>query len=502
MLHRHLLRCGWTVVAACIAACACASSPPSQLGGAARAAPELARALRAEKPVAPRVWSYDVVAAPRAAELVVRAKFPPGVPAWMGVDRFAHPYLRSLTLRTKAGSRQVSARGRHWYVPECRQSGCELEYRYELARAATDIDRFGFAGFRGGALLAPPSTWLLHPRSYSGSDRYRFRVTTAPGETFASGVFSSGRSAQTSFEAPASLLFEAPYSGFGEFTSDRLEVGAAAVRLYVGAGTTQPAEALRAWVERGARLVTEYYGRFPLREAAVMVLPAPGDGISGMQLGNGGASILLFVGEDVEAAALSDDWIVVHEMFHLGFPTLERRHLWFAEGLATYQEPIARARAGLIGEEELWYSFVRGMPLGLPRQGDRGLDGSSSWARVYWGGALFSLLADVSLRSATNNRLSLDVAARAIQRSGGDTSRRWTIEQTLAAADRALGTRTFRDLHAAHGRGAPRVDLPELWRRLGVRRAGERIVLDDAAEWAHVRRAISGSAPREVAFRP
>jgi len=139
------------------------------------------------------------------------------------------------------------------------------------------------------------------------------------------------------------------------------------------------------------------------------------------------------------------------------------------------------------------------MPIGLPREGDRGLDGSSSWARVYWGGALFSLLADVSLRSSTNNRLSLDVAARAIQSAGGDTSRRWTIEQTLAAADRALGTRTLRELHAAHGRGAPRVDLPELWRRLGVRPAGERVLLDDAAEWAHVRRAIGGVAQRELA---
>lgn len=489
-------------MAALVAACTGSGPAPSHPASSTRPSPRLARALRSERPAAPRVWSYDVVAAPHAAELVVKARFPPGVPAWMGVDRFAHPYLRSLTLKTKTGARHVAARGKHWYVPECRESGCELEYRYELARAATDIDRFGFAGFRGGALLAPPSTWLLHPRSYAGADRYRFQVTTAPGETFASGVFSARRSATPSFEAPASLLFEAPYSGFGHFTSERLEIGHARLRLYVGAGTTQPAASLRAWVERGARLVTEYYGRFPLREAAVIVLPAPGDGISGMQLGNGGASILLFVGEHLEAAALGDDWIVVHEMFHLGFPTLERRHLWFAEGLATYQEPIARARAGLIGDDELWYSFVRGMPLGLPREGDAGLDGSSSWARVYWGGALFSLLADVSLRSASNNRLSLDVAARAIQRAGGDTSRRWTIEQTLAAADRALGTRTFRELHAAHGRGAPRVDLPALWRRLGVGRAGERILLDDAAEWAHVRRAISGAPPRELAILP
>lgn len=453
----------------------------------------------AERPRAPRVWTYDVVASPRAGELSVKATFPPGVPAWLGVDRFAHPYLKGLTLKAPGGPRRVAPDGLRWHVPECQTSGCELEYRYELGRAAADIDRFGFAGFRGGALLAPPSTWLLHPKRYAGSDRYRFRVTTAAGESFVSGVFSAERGAHQSFEAPASLLFEAPYSAFGEFRRERLELGRAALRMYVGSGAKQPASELRAWVLRAARLVTKYYGRFPMREAAVIVLPAPGDGISGMQLGNGGASILLFVGESVNGAALRDDWVAVHEMFHLGFPTLERRHLWLAEGLASYQEPIARARAGLILEEELWRTFVRGMALGVPRTGEGGLDGSSSWARVYWGGALFSLLADVRLRTETNNRWSLDAAARAIQRAGGDASRRWSIEQTLAAAERGLGTRALSELYAAHGRSEPRVDLQDLWRRLGVRDAGDHVVLDDGAEWAHVRRAIAGVPSPDVA---
>jgi hypothetical protein len=37
------------------------------------------------------------------------------------------------------------------------------------------------------------------------------------------------------------------------------------------------------------------------------------------------------------------------------------------------------------------------------------------------------------------------------------------------------------------------VDLGVLWQRLGVRRSGGRVVLDDAAPLASVRRAIEGS---------
>jgi hypothetical protein len=377
--------------------------------------------------------------------------------------------------------------------------GCKLRYRYQLGRAAEQIDRFNFAAYRGGALVAPPSTWLLHPQDYSGEDLYRFTMRVAPGDDFASGVWSV---AEGVFEAPAAVLFQAPYAAFGHFHQERLSIGAGVIRLFVSRAEDLEvsADALRSAVARAGEAVSAYFTRFPVPELALLVLPGAGDEIFGMQLGNGGASVLLFIGRRVTEGELAQDWVMAHELFHLGFPTLARRHLWLAEGLATYQEAVVRARAGRIDEAELWRILLTGTRKGLASEGDVGLNGSTSWGRVYWGGALFCLLADVALRAGSNNRVSLDDAARGILDAGGDTSMRWSIQQTLAAAERALASTTLSELYREHGEVTTPIDLEALWQRLGVREAEGHVLFDESAEWAHVRRAIS--APTSGAASP
>jgi len=517
-----------------------------------------------------------------ARELRVEAELPAGVPEELGLDAFAHPFLSDLEVQTEHGWRAVARTGRRWVVPSCRETGCRLRYVYRLAEAARRIDRFAYAGYRAGALMAPPSTFLLAPQDYEGSDVYRFGVELPAGESFVTGVWreaasvqrppergdghaaalqrephtprasppgrglrarTSSRSEQASaafaalgvstseradapararagaapelFAAPASVLFQAPYSAFGVFERERIALRDGSIQLAIApadpatppaadggapgaralAGPRRPRlgvsrAGLRAAVESAAATVSSYYGRFPVSEVTVIVLPSPGGDIFGMQLGNGGASIVLFIGDEIDDEHLARDWVMTHELLHLGFPTLGRRHLWLAEGLATYQGPVARARAGLLDERQLWSSLLDGMPKGLPNPTDGGLDGSMRWGRTYWGGALFCLLLDVEIRARTDNRLSLDTAARAILTAGGDTSTRWSLEQTLATGDAALDRPSLEELYDEHSASPVNVDLDALFGRLGVRRDGDRVELDDTAELAHVRRAI------------
>lgn len=84
---------------------------------------------------------------------------------------------------------------------------------------------------------------------------------------------------------------------------------------------------------------------------------------------------------------LRRDWVVAHELVHLGFPSVDESHHWMEEGLATYVEPIARARAGQLLAAKVWSDLVEGLPQGLPAPGDRGLDHTPTWGRTYWGGA-------------------------------------------------------------------------------------------------------------------
>jgi hypothetical protein len=474
----------------------CAAVVLSTLCGAAlvscTSSPGPRRAVPSARPPPVRVWDYRVRAIDGAHELMIEAELPAGVPAELGVDAFAEPFLVDLQVATAAGGWQALARsGRRWIVPRCQARGCTLRYRYRLGSAAAQIDRFAYAGYRAGALLAPPSTFLLAPQDYAGNDLYRFSVEAAPGESFVTGVWpdASGEA----YAAPANVLFQAPYSAFGRFERETVRVADGVLRVVIAPGeaplrVTRPG--LRAAVASAAATVADYYGRFPVPEVTLIVLPSPGSTTAGMQLGNGGASIVFFLGVDMEDDALAGDWVLPHELLHLGFPTLGRRHLWLAEGLATYQGPIARARAGRIDEAALWGSFLAGMSNGLPNLTDGGLDGSMRWGRTYWGGALFCLLLDVEIRTRTNNRLSLDAAAIAILRSGGDTSVRWSVQRTLAAGDAALDRPSLSELYAEHAAVPVSVDLEALFRRLGVRRDGERVAFDETAELAPVRRAI------------
>jgi hypothetical protein len=233
------------------------------------------------------------------------------------------------------------------------------------------------------------------------------------------------------------------------------------------------------------------YGRFPVPRVAVLVLPGGRRPVGfGTTLGHGGASIMVWLGAQAGEEDLRRDWILTHEMAHLGLPNLPREQRWLEEGLATYLEPVARARAGLITPEDAWAGFVTGLPKGLPRKGDRGLDGTRSWGRTYWGGALFYLLADLEIRERTGNVRSLDDALRGIVADGGTIHVRWPAARALESGDRATGVEVLQKLHARLGATGDEVDLDALWARLGVRARPGTVTFDESAPLAAIRRAL------------
>ena len=181
-------------------------------------------------------------------------------------------------------------------------------------------------------------------------------------------------------------------------------------------------------------------------------------------------------------------------MVHLAVPSMPRRHLWLTEGLATYVEPLARARRKQLGVKEVWRGMVWGMPHGLPEEGDRGLDRTPTWGRTYWGGALFAMIADIEIRKRSNGRRSLDDALRAVVAEGGHNGVMWSIDRFLAAGDKATETTVLTDLYARMARAPHSVDLGALWRELGVVGRGYALRFDDRAPLAHIRRALT--APR------
>jgi predicted metalloprotease with PDZ domain len=166
----------------------------------------------------------------------------------------------------------------------------------------------------------------------------------------------------------------------------------------------------------------------------------------------------------------------------------ERNH-WIEEGLATYVEPVARARVGQLTVEQVWSDWVRDMPQGLPKEGDRGLDFTPTWGRTYWGGALFCLLAEVEIRERTKNKRGLEDALRAILEAGNICDD-WPIEKALRIGDNATGVPVLQELYQKMKASPVPVDLADLWKRLGVQNENGRIKFNDTAPLAAIRRAI------------
>ena len=256
--------------------------------------------------------------------------------------------------------------------------------------------------------------------------------------------------------------------------------------------TGVPRSALFAWIETAARAVTKYYGRFPLAHVVVQVRSVTGDKIeSGTTYGtHDGGLIRIAVGRGTTQAHFVADWLMTHEMVHLAFPSVADEHHWIEEGIATYIEPIARARIGQLSAEEVWSELVRDLPQGLPQPGDRGLDFTHTWGRTYWGGALFCLLADIEIHRRTANTKGLDSALRGILEAGGSITVDWDLERALKAGDSATRVPVLEELYTQM-RDAPHpADLENLWRQLGVERRDNRVTLKDEAPLASVRRAI------------
>jgi hypothetical protein len=261
--------------------------------------------------------------------------------------------------------------------------------------------------------------------------------------------------------------------------------------------TNPPVPPLKAaagkWIQNSARAVSKYYGTFTIKRAILRITPVDGHDVSnGYTNGWNGAIVTISLGRKATPADLAEDWQLTHEMLHLGFPNVPDRHHWLEEGIATYVEPIARCRVGLLTPERIWSDMVEGMPQGEPEAGDRGLDHTHTWGRTYWGGALFCLRADVEIRRRTGNRFGLEHALRAIREAGGTVESAWNIDRVIATGDGATGVPVLRELYDEMKAKPVKVDLPALWKELGVVQHGHTVNFDDHAPLSAIRRAITG----------
>jgi hypothetical protein len=437
-------------------------------------------------------WQYELAVAPDGRELRVRARFPAGHYPEPRFENDAGRFASDLELQSASAWRPLPAG-----PLVCDEDGCLVRYRYHLADAARTFEDPDVAADLGGAFLAPPSTWLIHPANLR-PNVYRLRLTSG-GDAFFSGLPPAG--APGTYEAHDAGFHESPYFAFGPWRRHTVDVSGA--RILIGVSPALPASddaSLVRWIEHSAQGLAAYLHGLSARAPLVVVAPWQRRSVYGRTLGGGGGSVLLLTRPGAHPEASDDVWVPLHEMVHLNLPSLGAPHQWLEEGIATNVEPIARARAGEISPDAMWRSWIEMAPNGLPKAGDQGLERTHTWGRTYWGGALFCLLADVEIRARTENRRAFDDVLRAIVASGASVADRWEMSHLLDVGDAATGTQVLHELYARYAMAPGAPDLPALWTKLGVSVRDGAILYDDSAPLTVIRRSIT--APQTAGHAP
>ena len=363
----------------------------------------------------------------------------------------------------------------------------ELTYTVDLDGFARQEDEIDYARRFGRSLLAPASSFLLRPDPERDDVPIHVRFATDGSE---SGL----RRENDAFVLLSHEIRVATYTTFGPVTTRDLGVAGASVRLALLDGARDlSSDELARWVAEAERGVSDFFERPPAARTLVALAPIPGlhGVLFGKMLPASGPGVVVILGEHAALPELHDDWILVHELFHAGTPSFVDEGKWYDEGLATYFEPLIRARLGWYREADLWREFLRNMPRGLDAMTRRGLEHPVEFSDTYWGGGLFCLLADVATRRASGGSRGLEDGLRAVLVRGGDASQVWPLARALEVADGALGTPVLAPLATAHAQHGAPLDLPGLFHDLGVSLDphGD-VTFDDAAPLAFVRRAL------------
>lgn len=396
-----------------------------------------------------------------------------------------------------------------WLASKGKEGPLRLRYRYDLAGLAADTGDPDYASRSGDDYLFNDEALLLRPDPLP-----------------------RGAPIGVTFEVPAGISVAAPWQrlpGPGwrfRYDAEHYDTGSyvavgrlrAMEDLKVRGGTVgltaldRPCQAsqdeLRAWVAQAIGEVVDFYGALPAigGRAHVILAPVRGrdPGVFGTVLRRGPPSVVLFLGMEAGAAGFREDWMAVHELFHMGNPLVEGKIPWFIEGFTTYYQDVLRARSGRLSEAAMWSDLHDGNVRHCDPAGgvslaeeSRRLRQSHRYTRVYWGGACVAFLLDVAIRERSAGRESLDTVMRALREQGLSGSGPLSEEDLARAFDRAAGPGALRRLlHST----APLPLLP-VYERLGIVPVGPKTVrLRDDVKGAALRRAIAlGAQPAQPA---
>jgi hypothetical protein len=457
-------------------------------------------------------WAVGLTAAAgsHAAEHEYTVRLDSGLDELHVEARFAAP-VDELRVRSREGSRFLEyasdcqtgraygKRGRHLEIPE---SGTMcIEYVVDLRSAAADERRN--ETLASDNVVVSPAVWLWRPPLDSDSRIVlRFDLQDGMQASLPWPVREDGRHELHRTPRNAQAM-----AAFGRFEYFMREVPGSTIRIAVmrprgkiDSGT------LADWVQETAATVSLTYGRFPNPSPHVLLLPVGRSGWGGDSpvpygrvVRDGGEAVELFIDERRSIEDFRDDWTATHELSHLMLPLVNRHHRWITEGFAQYYQNVLLARAGQYDERRAWQKLYEGFDRGRNSRPELSPNAAgragvrAATMKIYWSGAILALKADVELRRRSEGRESLDWALERLQECCLPSSRSWTGVELLQKLDSLVGEPVFMPLYRRYGDAPGFPPFDDTLEELGVMIDRGRVSLDDSAELAPLRHAMTAT---------
>ena len=429
--------------------------------------------------------------------------------SWLWVEaRFGRP-VDSVTARSRNAGRylrdvrgcgedpNIRMRNRRMMLPD---DGIRcLNYTVDLKRVAEEFRNS--RSLTENNIVASPAYWLWRPELFGDTEiQIDFRLPE--------NVRASVPWQQVDGAANRYLLSRSPESAyapaiFGKFDYREIQVPGATLRVALVETTAETNnDAIFNFVQATATDVSLAYGRFPNPSPQVMVVPVNGgrssDPVSfGRVVRDGGESVELFIDPDQPVETLIGDWKATHEFSHLMLPYLHSEYHWISEGFAQYYQNVLLTRAGEYDELFAWQKIYAGYERGrksrpeLSPSAAAAGDVRSARMKVYWSGASLALMADVELRRRSGGEESLDTVLDDLQRCCLPSTRTWSGVELFQQLDTFLDEPLFMALYRKYADADDFPDARPVLKRLGVMRRGAGVLLDDDAELAAIRAAIT-----------
>ena len=217
------------------------------------------------------------------------------------------------------------------------------------------------------------------------------------------------------------------------------------------------------WIDHVADQVSMPYGRFPVAEPRILVIPSksnPWGGDSPVPFGRvtrrGGETVELYVDIDRPIEDMYADWTATHEFSHLLLPRIGWRQKWIAEGFASYYQNVLMARAGRYTQEDairkLSEGFGRGRESRPELSPNQAAEEGVRRARykIYWSGAAIALLADLRLRNRSGGEESLDSVLGRFQQCCLPSRNSWSGVEFFRKLDSLVDEPVFMPLYRQH----------------------------------------------------